>query len=66
MDELTVTSRFAQAELNLAFLTIFRRFDMELYETRKERDVDYIGDGFLGLHNPDSLGVRVKVIGMRN
>ena len=52
-------------ELNLALVTIFRRFDMELYETIMERDVDYVGDGFLGAYHPDSLGVRIKVVGVR-
>lgn len=63
--KLTIESRFAWAELNMALATIFRRFDLQLYETTKERDVDYVGDCFLGLHHPDSLGVRVKVIGLR-
>ncbi|KAL9013617.1 MAG: hypothetical protein Q9173_001694 [Seirophora scorigena] len=35
--------RFALAELRLALATVFRRFDLELYETTKERDVDYAG-----------------------
>ena len=53
------------AELHLAFTTILRRFDLQLYETTKERDVDYVGDGFLGLHHPESLGIRVKVVEVR-
>ncbi|KAL8947877.1 MAG: hypothetical protein Q9222_005892 [Ikaeria aurantiellina] len=57
--------RFATTELNLALVTIFRRFDLELYETTKERDVEYVGDGFLGMHNPQSPGIRVKVVGIR-
>ena len=51
--------------MNLALVVIFRRFDMELYETTKERDVDYVGDGFLGALHPDSVGVRIKVTGAR-
>lgn len=51
--------------MNLALVTIFRRFDMELYETNKTRDVDFVGDGFLGAHHPDSVGVRIKVTGVR-
>lgn len=58
-------TRFALAELRLAFATVFRRFDLELYETIKERDVDYVGDCFLGAHHLDSRGVRIRVIGMR-
>ncbi|KAL8738347.1 MAG: hypothetical protein Q9181_000857 [Wetmoreana brouardii] len=50
--------RFAWAELNMAFATLFRRFNLELYDTTKERDVDFVGDCFLGEHNPDSPGIR--------
>lgn len=57
--------RVALAELYLALVTVFRRFDLELYDTTKGRDIDYIGDGFLGVYHPDSLGVRVKVVGIR-
>ena len=57
--------RFAIAELNLALITLFRRFDLELYDTIKARDVDFVGDGFLGMHHPQSVGVRVKVRGLR-
>ncbi|KAL8690059.1 MAG: hypothetical protein Q9218_004412 [Villophora microphyllina] len=58
--------RFAWAELQVAFATIFRRFDLELYDTTKERDIDYVGDCHLGEHHPESVGVRVKVVGMRD
>lgn len=51
--------------MNLALVILFRRFDMESYETTKKRDVDYVGDGFLGDHQPDSVGVRIKVTGAR-
>ena len=49
----------------MAFATIFRRFKLELYETSKESDIDYIGDFFLVANHPGSLGVRVKVVGHR-
>ena len=64
-DKLISLCRFALAELNLAVVTGFRRFGLALYETTRERDVDYVGDGFLGAHHPDSLGVRIKVVGVR-
>ncbi|KAL8800654.1 MAG: hypothetical protein Q9182_005024 [Xanthomendoza sp. 2 TL-2023] len=57
--------KFAWAEMMIAFATIIRRFELELYATTRERDVDYVGDLFLGAHHPDSLGIRVKVVGLR-
>ena len=51
--------------MNLALVILFRRFDMELYETTRERDVDYVGDGFWGAYHPDSVCVRIKVTGAR-
>jgi hypothetical protein len=38
------------------------RFDLELFETYRERDVDYIRDCFIGEPDPASQGIRVKVI----
>ncbi|KAL8789277.1 MAG: hypothetical protein Q9213_001200 [Squamulea squamosa] len=57
--------KFAWAELTTAIAIIIRRFELELYETTKERDVDYIGDFFLGANHPDSPGIRVNVIDVR-
>jgi hypothetical protein len=38
---------------------MFRRYDMELFETVRERDTDLFYDGFLPQPNPESKGVRV-------
>ena len=45
----------------LAIATIILRFDFELYDVVKERDIDYAADCFLGEVRADSPGVRVKV-----
>lgn len=65
LPRLTLCLRFAWAEMVIAFATIIRRFDLELYDTTRERDVDYVGDFFLGAHHPESPGIRVKVVGLR-
>lgn len=48
----------AKAEMYLALATIFRRYDMELFETTR-RDVDCAHDMFLPMPAQDSKGVRV-------
>ena len=50
----------AYAELYLALARIFRRFDMELYETRR-RDVDAVLDFFIPKPVEGGNGVRVVV-----
>lgn len=47
----------------ITIATIVSRFDLELFETYRERDVDYIRDCFLGESDLASPGIRVKVIG---
>lgn len=51
----------AYAELYLVLSSLFRRFDMELFETSFERDVHMVRDGFVGETVPESPGIRVKV-----
>ena len=51
----------AQAELYLILGSLFRRFDMDLFETTKERDVDIVRDCFVGEPSRQSPGVRIKV-----
>ena len=53
------------AELYIVTACIFRRFELELYETSRERDIDIIRDFLVGWPSPDTLGVRVKVLGIR-
>ena len=54
------------AEIYLAISTIFRRFDLELYDTEWKRDVEINRDCFVGLPRKGSRGVRVKVAGLRD
>lgn len=54
----------AWAELYLATATVFRRFDMELYETSRN-DVDIARDCFASQPVKGSKGVRVIVTGLR-
>jgi hypothetical protein len=58
-----LTSRsLAYAELYLVLDTVFRRFDLELFDTIREGDVDHSRDYFVGRVLPKSKGVRVKVL----
>jgi len=49
----------ARAELYLTLATVFRRYDMELFETTRERDVDLKHDMFLPQPSYESQGMRV-------
>ncbi|KAL8732133.1 MAG: hypothetical protein Q9181_004048 [Wetmoreana brouardii] len=51
---------FALAELQIILASLFHKFDLELYETLRERDIDVARDCFIGEPSPESLGVRVK------
>lgn len=50
----------ALAEIYLSMAYVFRRFDLELYETTRERDIDHVRDCFIGEVSPSSKGVRVR------
>ena len=54
--------RFAYTELYITLVTILRRFDFQLVDTTRERDVDFFRDCFIGESHPDSTGVKVKVV----
>ena len=41
---------------------LFRRFDLELYDTTRERDIDVARDCFIAEPSPKSTGVRVKIL----
>jgi cytochrome P450 len=58
-------SNLAYAEIYHASAALLRRFDMELFETSRERDVDVCRDCFVGLPRKDTQGVRVKILGKR-
>ncbi|KAL3473256.1 cytochrome P450 [Aspergillus californicus] len=55
----------ANAQMYMGMGVILRRFNFELHEVVKERDVDTVRDCFVGLEAPDSKGVRMKVVGRR-
>ena len=42
---------------------LFRRYQMELYETYEERDVITRHDYIMGMVDKTSPGIRVKIIG---
>jgi hypothetical protein len=45
---------------------IFRRFDLQLFDTTFERDVETVRDCFLTEARLESQGIRVKVVGERS
>jgi cytochrome P450 len=51
----------AMAELYVILGSMFRRFDLDLYQTTRERDIDVARDCFIGDPSRDSVGVRVSV-----
>ncbi|KAF2180108.1 cytochrome P450 [Zopfia rhizophila CBS 207.26] len=53
----------AWCQMYLSLAKLFRRFDFELYDVVRERDIDHHRDCFLGEPRDDTKGVRVKVIG---
>lgn len=59
---LTRTHSLAYAELYLTAATIFRRFEMELFETTSA-DVQMAHDFFVGVPSLDSKGVRGVITG---
>ena len=46
----------------LALAVLFRRFNCELYDTIRERDIDLSRDYFVGETKKESQGVRVKIV----
>lgn len=51
----------ANAELYLAVAYICARFDMELFETERERDVDVVMDSVIRQPSLESKWIRVKI-----
>ncbi|KAI1322849.1 cytochrome P450 [Xylariaceae sp. FL0255] len=50
----------AYAELYILLAVLFRRTNYELYDTVRERDVDFVRDFFVGETSADSKGVRLR------
>ncbi|RDW60238.1 hypothetical protein BP5796_11844 [Coleophoma crateriformis] len=55
----------AMAELYLATAAVVRRFEFELYDTVRERDMESVRDCFVGLPMPGSKGLQVRVVKKR-
>ncbi|KAL4759178.1 cytochrome P450 [Aspergillus foveolatus] len=55
----------ANAQMYLGLGVILRRFDFQLFDVVKERDVDTVRDCFVGLESPESKGVRLRVMNKR-
>jgi cytochrome P450 len=54
----------AWAEMYLMLAKLIRRFDFELFDVVRERDIDHHRDCFLGEPRDDTKGVRFRVMGM--
>ena len=54
---------FAMAELYVFIASMLRRFELELCNTVRERDIDIVRDSFIGEASIESPGVYIKVIG---
>ena len=48
------------AELYITIACVFSRFDLQLHDTIRARDIDSVRDCFVGEVSPESRGVRVK------
>jgi len=42
--------------------TVLRRFELELFETSREKDIEYTRDCFIGKVLVESKGVRVRTL----
>lgn len=49
----------------MAITVMFRRFELELFDVVKERDVDNVRDCFTGDTSHESKGLRARVVRMR-
>lgn len=56
------TFSFALAEIYIVIACLFRRFDLQLHDTVRERDIDVARDCFIGMPSPESVGVRIKAL----
>ncbi|PVI05615.1 putative flavonoid 3-hydroxylase [Periconia macrospinosa] len=60
-DRMCVGWHLAMTEIYMILATIIRRFDLELHDTIRERDIDIVRDSFLGEPSLESKGVRVRL-----
>ena len=61
--QLTLDGSLAYANLYHILSALFRRFDLELVDTIRERDVDMARDKFISKPVKESKGVCVRVVG---
>lgn len=52
----------AWSELYQVIATVFRKFDMRLYETTESRNVKIVRDLSIAMMEPRSKGIRVKIV----
>ncbi|EMC92456.1 hypothetical protein BAUCODRAFT_78040 [Baudoinia panamericana UAMH 10762] len=57
-----INCSFAMTNILTALTVVFRRFQLELVDTVRERDVDHSRTWFIGEPRADSLGIRVRVV----
>ncbi|KAL8737566.1 MAG: hypothetical protein Q9181_001544 [Wetmoreana brouardii] len=57
-----IGSHLAYANIYHVLAALFRRFDLELVDTIRERDVDIARDQFVSKPHPKSKGVTVRVV----
>jgi hypothetical protein len=50
----------------MVFAVVFRRFEMELYDTNWERDIKVVRDCLIGEQSSRSTGVKIKFKGFVN
>ena len=48
------------AELYIGLAVLFRRMDLELFDTEQSRDVDIVRDCFIGEVSPRSTGIKFR------
>jgi hypothetical protein len=60
-----IEASLSYAEQFVALAAVLRRFELRLFETVRERDVDVVRDCFVGMPSPEAKGVRVEVVGRR-
>lgn len=59
-----MTASLATSELFLAVALLWRRFDLEIYDTTEERDVLTTHDCFLGMTDLKSEGIKARILGV--
>jgi cytochrome P450 len=53
---------FATSMMLMMLASVFRRFDLELVDTSYERDVKIVRDCFIGETDPNTEGVKIRVV----